>query len=48
MIQLIIALIMAIYPHYNTHGNGAGVGTMDTSGETGHIPPKPPPPPPAP
>jgi hypothetical protein len=49
MIQLILALLLALAPaHHNstsTHGSGTHVASVDdTGGETEHIPPPPPPP----
>jgi hypothetical protein len=47
MIQLILALLLALAPAHNntvpTHGSGTQVTTQDdTGGETEPIPPKPP------
>jgi len=46
MIQLMLALLLALTPHHNNTapatGGGTQVTTMDTGGETEPIPPKPP------
>lgn len=52
MLYLFISMFWALVcPDYNsatTNGNGPQMTTMDTGGETGHVPPYPPPPPPKP
>ncbi|MDR6338719.1 hypothetical protein HNQ91_001770 [Filimonas zeae] len=49
MLHIFIALFMALVcPNNNGNtnsNNGAPVSTMDTGGETGHVPPNPPLPP---